>query len=96
MACGLPVVTTRSNGASEFIAQGENGFILDDWSDHRSLAEFIVRLKDKSKCEELGRRACETMKDFTWQWTMREIIEVCETVLERKKPKGSTGNTTRP
>jgi UDP-glucose:(heptosyl)LPS alpha-1,3-glucosyltransferase len=96
MACGLPVVTTRANGASEFIAQGENGFILDDWSDHRSLSEFLVRLKDKSKREELGRRACETMKDFTWERTMREIIEVCDTVLERKKPKGYTGNTTRP
>jgi UDP-glucose:(heptosyl)LPS alpha-1,3-glucosyltransferase len=87
MACGLPVVTTRANGASEFIAQGENGFILDDWSDHRSLAEFYAPLKDKTKREELGRRACETMKDFTWERTVKGILEVCEMVLGRGKNK---------
>jgi UDP-glucose:(heptosyl)LPS alpha-1,3-glucosyltransferase len=28
MACGLPVITSRMNGASEFIKDGENGFVL--------------------------------------------------------------------
>lgn len=41
MACGLPVVTTRINGASEIIQPGINGAIVEEPSDDAALAEAI-------------------------------------------------------
>jgi len=41
MACGLPVVTSRINGASEIITPGVNGAILEEPSDAGALAEAI-------------------------------------------------------
>src|SRR5262245_44950366 len=34
-ACGLPIITTRYNGASELITPGREGLIVDDPHDHR-------------------------------------------------------------
>jgi UDP-glucose:(heptosyl)LPS alpha-1,3-glucosyltransferase len=93
MACALPVVTTKANGAAELILEG---FVLDDWSDHGRLGEFFTRLKDKTRREELGTRACETVKDFTWDSAVRGIIEVCERVVEKKRPTGSALDSAGP
>ncbi|WP_157627874.1 glycosyltransferase family 4 protein [Thermodesulfatator autotrophicus] len=49
MACGLPVITTPYNGASEIIKNGKEGFILDN-SSHKefnnNLTEAIFKIKD--------------------------------------------------
>jgi UDP-glucose:(heptosyl)LPS alpha-1,3-glucosyltransferase len=42
-ACGLPVVTTRHNGAAELIAHGRDGFVLDDPGDVRGLAALMAK-----------------------------------------------------
>jgi UDP-glucose:(heptosyl)LPS alpha-1,3-glucosyltransferase len=41
MASGLPVITTRSSGASELIQNGNEGFVLEDPADFNTLAEYI-------------------------------------------------------
>jgi UDP-glucose:(heptosyl)LPS alpha-1,3-glucosyltransferase len=41
MACGLPVVTTRRNGASEIITEGGDGYVIEDGSNARVLADRI-------------------------------------------------------
>ncbi|MGC6389476.1 glycosyltransferase family 4 protein [Ewingella sp. S1.OA.A_B6] len=43
MSCGLPVITSATCGGSEFIVQGENGFICDAL-DIKALAESIRAL----------------------------------------------------
>jgi UDP-glucose:(heptosyl)LPS alpha-1,3-glucosyltransferase len=42
-ACGLPVVTTRHNGAAELMAHGRDGFVLDDPGDARGLAALMAQ-----------------------------------------------------
>src|SRR5713226_1213077 len=44
MACGLPVITSASNGGSQMIADGVDGLILRDPKNKDELAELIRRL----------------------------------------------------
>jgi UDP-glucose:(heptosyl)LPS alpha-1,3-glucosyltransferase len=41
LSCGLPVVTTRFNGAAEVIEQGRHGAVIDSPRDARVLAAAI-------------------------------------------------------
>lgn len=41
MASGIPVITTKNNGASEIIENGKEGFVLDRLSDAEELADKI-------------------------------------------------------
>jgi UDP-glucose:(heptosyl)LPS alpha-1,3-glucosyltransferase len=43
LACGLPIITTRYNGASELL-RGDEGFVIDDPHDHAQLATCIERM----------------------------------------------------
>jgi hypothetical protein len=65
MACGLPVITTRSNGASEIIEEGTTGFVVEKALDTRGLSEKISLLLDRSRREEMGARATESSQRFT-------------------------------
>ncbi len=44
MACDLPVITTRSNGAAEAVQAGVNGYVLDDPGDSSGLAGLIRKV----------------------------------------------------
>ena len=56
MACALAVITTESNGASEFIADGENGLILRDPADHETLRGFFLRLMQNDISKTIGEK----------------------------------------
>ncbi|MCK5235545.1 MAG: glycosyltransferase family 4 protein [Deltaproteobacteria bacterium] len=84
MACALPMITTKSNGASEFIEDGVSGYILDEWDDHEALARFFNKLTDKKHREAMGIKAHEFIKGLTWERTVGELIEVCEEVVKEK------------
>jgi UDP-glucose:(heptosyl)LPS alpha-1,3-glucosyltransferase len=53
LAAGLPVITTRFNGAAERITNGREGYVLDSPDDVAGLAQAIVRL-----CDDDYRRSC--------------------------------------
>lgn len=74
MACGLPVITTRTNGASELIMPGRNGFLLDDWSDAAGLARTISEMADERLRRDIGEKAAMTAHTYTWE---RHLEETC-------------------
>ena len=49
LACGLPVITTRSNGFSEIIENGVHGSIVDHPGDLRALRDAIRLWSDPSR-----------------------------------------------
>ena len=85
MACALPVVTTLANGASEFITDGESGYLLQEWDDHKALGEIFVRLKDKGLREEVGKKASEAMAEYSWERTTGETIKLCDEAVIAKR-----------
>jgi UDP-glucose:(heptosyl)LPS alpha-1,3-glucosyltransferase len=59
LACGLPAITTRHNGASEVIEEGIHGYVIDSADSVEQLADRIGRLADpdhRRQCAENGRR----------------------------------------
>lgn len=57
LAMGLPVITTRRNGAAELMADGQHGRVLPDPSDGPALAAAMCAMLDPQRRAEM-RRAC--------------------------------------
>jgi UDP-glucose:(heptosyl)LPS alpha-1,3-glucosyltransferase len=85
MACGVPVITTASNGASELIKQGLSGFILNDPFDFRTLASFIQQLTNDTLLNEMGKQAVQAVRHLTIEENLNSTIEVFRKVIEGKK-----------
>jgi UDP-glucose:(heptosyl)LPS alpha-1,3-glucosyltransferase len=49
LASGLPVITTRQNGAAEFIEPEKQGVVISHPRDIAALAAALVRLQDRAK-----------------------------------------------
>lgn len=74
MAVGLPVVTTRANGASELIEDGREGWVVDDPQDAEALAERLSRLVDVTARLEMGHRARDRVEAYPWDRHLREVL----------------------
>lgn len=85
MACGMPVIVSASAGVSEIITNGVDGLILDDPTDASALALMIRRLyEDATFCAQLGEKAAETARQYTWERNGRELTAIFEEILRRK------------
>ena len=80
-ASGLPVITTRCNGASEFMAGEEEGFILDDPADFTALARQMETLLDPARRQAMGAagRAMAMRHTFAQQTT--QFLELYAEVM---------------
>ena len=85
MACGLPVITTRYNGASELLHPPREGYVLDDPHDHQRMAWALTQLLDpgrRAACGQAGRRAAA---QWTFEHHYRHILAVLAEAAARKK-----------
>lgn len=84
MAAGLPVVTSRINGASEVLIEGENGCIVEDPFNAKEIAAKIQQGLTISKA-----RLVETngniLQKLTWENHIRQVLELYETVRNMKQ-----------
>lgn len=81
MACGLPVITTTHNGASELIREGENGSVLLRWDDAEGLAQMLLKITRGNALLAMGARAAQTAEGFRWDRHVRETAAVFERVF---------------
>ena len=85
MACGLPVITSASNGGSEMITPGVDGFILQDPKNVDELAEIIRQLYTRADLRErMGGHAAQTAQQYSWERNARQTQALLESVLARK------------
>jgi UDP-glucose:(heptosyl)LPS alpha-1,3-glucosyltransferase len=84
MACGLPVITTRLNGAADLIDNGKNGFILQTRRPEE-LAERIEALGSFSQIAGMGENAAVTARAFSMEKHLAEILSLynsqCQTPI---------------
>jgi len=79
MASGLPVITTRWNGASALIE--DEGFVIDEPDRIDSMVSAIKRLFHEETREYMGRRARAMMEGYTMEINaerMEKIIKESE------------------
>jgi UDP-glucose:(heptosyl)LPS alpha-1,3-glucosyltransferase len=84
MACGLPVVTTAGNGASEIIEEGKNGYIQRDAKNARELVRILKNCLDSATLRRMGEAAHQVSQAFTPERNMQETLAVFEKVVAEK------------
>lgn len=75
MACGLPVITSDSNGAADLIRDNENGFILKT---HKAdeLSARIKALEPLSERSRMGDNAAAKAACFTMEKHLSEVLKL--------------------
>ncbi len=81
MAAGLPVVTSRVNGASEVIDDGLSGAIVEDPTDKAELARRITPFLDEKKARAAGAVARKRARDLTMDKNVEEFMRLVEEVV---------------
>ena len=86
MACGLPVITSRTNGGSEIMADGVDGLVMRDAESDEELARFIRRLYDEPNLRQrMSEMAAEKARQFSWEDNSAEMRELFEEAKRRKQ-----------
>jgi UDP-glucose:(heptosyl)LPS alpha-1,3-glucosyltransferase len=76
MACGLPVITSVSNGGSQIITEGVDGFVLSDAQDSLALSRIISRLYEQPQLRRsVGENAARTAQSHSWERNASETWE---------------------
>jgi UDP-glucose:(heptosyl)LPS alpha-1,3-glucosyltransferase len=85
MACGLPVITSATNGTAEIMTDGVDGLIIEDPTDVAGLAARIRQLYDDPTLRQrLGEQASQTSQAYTWDRNGEQIRAIFAETLSRK------------
>ena len=80
MAAGLPVITTRQNGAGELLSDGDDGYVIDSpWHIDQMVDRLARLVGDGELRATMGRRAAVRAKELTVEAQTERIT----TILER-------------
>jgi glycosyltransferase involved in cell wall biosynthesis len=75
-ACGTPVVAARNNCHVEI---GGDAIVLTDPTSPQDMADKLTEVSENKKLRgELIKKVFERVKDFTWEMTARETLQVYE------------------
>ena len=74
LACGVPVVTTRRNGAAELIRDGHEGFVIDHPRDVPALAARLQMLGDEAVRARMREAAAETGKRLSFDTHLDRLV----------------------
>ena len=85
LACGLPVITTRYNGASELLTVPDNGLVVDDPHDAAAWAAAIARMLDPAYRRSASQSAREAAGRWTFEHHYRALLAVFAEVRAAKR-----------
>jgi glycosyltransferase involved in cell wall biosynthesis len=82
LACGTPVIASNRTSLPEVV--GDGGILLDPY-DVAGFAQALHEVADDpDRAAELGRRAVEQAKRFTWENTARGVLAACAELDQRR------------
>jgi glycosyltransferase involved in cell wall biosynthesis len=85
MACGLPVLTSSTNGTVEIMTDGVDGLILQDATDSKTLAaQMRAVCEDPDLRARLGEHASQTARKYTWDENAQRFREIFARILRDK------------
>jgi UDP-glucose:(heptosyl)LPS alpha-1,3-glucosyltransferase len=85
LACGLSIITTRFNGASELLHPLQEGYVIDDPHDHDHLAWCLAQLMDPARRTACGQAARRTAAAWTFEHHYRALLDVLGQAAQRKQ-----------
>lgn len=83
LASGIPVVTTSTNGASEAVTEGRNGFVVEDPLDVPGVVKALgeaLELKPEGVLE----ASRESLRPFDWALHRKAMMECFEEILAKR------------
>ncbi len=84
MAAGIPVITTRVNGISEILRDGESGFLLGDPMDDAALADRMEALLPEEPRRRMGREARRDAESLPVERNVGETLQVLSRVWKER------------
>ncbi len=81
MACGCPVITTNTTGCAEVAGDAAllvNPYSVDDIA--RAMQKLLV---NEELAESLKKKGLERVKDFSWEESARQHLEIFKRVIEK-------------
>jgi len=92
LACGLPVVTSRCNGAAELLhptagaaEERAEGYVVDDPHDHARLSWCLQRLLDGDRRRSCAAAARRTGASWTFEKHYRRLVEILLEAAGRRR-----------
>ncbi|MGL4553886.1 MAG: glycosyltransferase, partial [Gemmataceae bacterium] len=85
LACGLPVITSRFNGAAERFHSADEGVVLDDPHDDAALAAALTRLADPACRARMAGHAPAVAGRWTYEDHYRALLSVFDEAAERRR-----------
>ena len=84
LASGIPVVTTRRNGAAEIMESGREGYLIDDPGDEEAIADALDRLGDRETRREMGRSAARLARGLDAREHFARVLDWLARAPERE------------
>ncbi|MGL6074246.1 MAG: glycosyltransferase family 4 protein [Fimbriiglobus sp.] len=85
LACGLPVITTQYNGASELLNVPENGLVINDPHDATELGGAIQTMLQPGYLTSASRSALEAANRWTFEQHYAALLACFHEVAARKE-----------
>ncbi len=83
-ACGLPLITSRYNGAAEMFSDGQDVLLVDDPADDAAMAGAMRILLDDAPRRRLGDAARATILQHSFQRNVDQILDIYREILDRR------------
>jgi UDP-glucose:(heptosyl)LPS alpha-1,3-glucosyltransferase len=85
LACGLPVITTRYNGASELLSPPADGVVVSDPHNAPELAAAMATMLDRGYRAAASQAARQTGSRWTFEHHYRALLDVFGEVRRTKR-----------
>src|SRR5439155_15650315 len=87
LAMGLPVISTKQNGATEVMEQGVDGFILEDASQIDELGDGMRQLSDPAIRARISAACISRRERLSFERHMEQLMRIYQTASERRSAK---------
>ena len=89
LACGLPVITSQFNGASELLHPPHDGLVIDDPHDHQVLANAITHFLDPDYRRTASQAALHSANLWTFDDHYRKMMTILESAANRSSSRAA-------
>lgn len=84
-ACGTPVIASDVPGLRDSVNPGKSG-LLFEYGNIQNLAEVLIQvLSDQNLRKKLASGGLEWVKNFTWEKTADQSLEIIQQIVNQKK-----------
>ena len=80
---GLPVISTKVGGITEFLVDNENGFLIEPGDPTQLTQKLLTLLKDPKLAKEMGMRGRKLIEEkFSWRLITSQVIDLYHKLLD--------------